>query len=387
VGEYSLKLHFLESIAVASGRCITMKKLSAAHKRALIIRARKQARRNRGRKKGAFRARTRQERLLNQVAYIRDVTNAAIRIQKDAVYVYPPAALSLKSNADDTLAFLHGVRLAASLNTNVNLKLENVESISPVCAIMLASELDRLSRVRRARPRITDFSAWHPAIASTLRQLNVFKLANVVDAPLPIDDGADEQFIDVRSGQVVDMELAYKDIENEVTKLAEFMNSQASLYGAIQEAILNANKWAFEKVGNADIPPVIRKRWWFLASYNLKKRRFSFLVYDHGQGIPATMRRFAADWLRHFSPLHTFNDADAIEAAIKKPHSTTKLDNRGRGLKEMRDLLEKFTKGTLRIISGTGEYVYHCDGSVDKRLYKTNIGGTIVSWEIYDNVG
>lgn len=189
----------------------------------------------------------------------------------------------------------------------------------------------------------------------------------------------------IRSATEVDMEKALKSLISEVDSIKEFVRSNPNLVGAVSEAITNVRQWAYNDM-SLPIPDTIRDRWWFLASYNVELRRFTIIVYDHGQGIPSTLRRLPLETLKVLFSDKLFSDADAIEAAFNVPRSATGEKNRGKGLKEMRNLVDKFPRGSLRVDSGRGSYVYDCgDGSVAKRLYKHDIGGTLITWEIYES--
>ncbi len=301
------------------------------------------------------------------------------------VRIVAPASLTLSQNTDQTIGFLQTIREVVPLGANtISVYLKDLKEMSPICAVLFASEMDRMKRLRGGTHRIPNDIGWQSEIKKMLNEIGVFDLVGVDNKPQPEQTEDAERYIKIRSANRVDMERAMRSLLTEVDSIVTFVKSNPHMVGAISEAITNVRQWAYNGM-TAEPPTEIRDRWWFLASYNIELRRFSILVYDHGQGIPATLRKLGWEKLKAFLSDELFNDADAIEAAFRVPRSATGESNRGKGLKEMRNLLEKFARGSLRVISGKGEYTYDCNGDIGKRLYNYDIGGTLVAWEIYES--
>lgn len=306
-------------------------------------------------------------------------------LQTGRVTIMAPQSLNLQADGDQTIGFLQTIREIVPLNVSqIAVRLDDLKRMSPTCAVLFASEMDRLKRVRGGSQTIPAENAWEPTIRKMLNEIGVFDLVEVANKPQPEISSSSEKFLTIRSATRVDMERALKSLISEVDSIREFVECNPHLFGAITEAITNVSQWAYNGFEQS-VPEVIRGRWWFLASYNLERRRFSILVFDHGQGIPTTLRRIGWEKLAKFLPNEMFTDADAIEAAFKIPRSATGEQHRGKGLPEMRALLEKFSRGSMRVVSGRGEYIYDCgDGSIAKKTYRHDIGGTLIAWEIFE---
>ena len=277
---------------------------------------------------------------------------------------------------------------------NIWVEFDEIKFIEPTSAMLLASEVHRWKLIRKLQYRAKKTGRWHDDIKRMLCDIGTFDLVPVRNSPIVLPIDAPEQFIKIRSGTNVDLERAIKEIGNQVSQIETFIDSDPSIYGAVQEAITNVIHWAYVDSG-AEVNEVIRQRWWFLASYNRDIRRFSLLVYDHGRGIPKTIRKKFVEEFRTealgilslFLPVGQWNDSYSIEAAFKYPRSASGHLYRGKGLVEMRNLLDRFTRGRLQVMSGQGVYTIHCDGRIESALKKYDIGGTLVAWEIYDTGG
>ncbi|WP_211211107.1 hypothetical protein [Asticcacaulis biprosthecium] len=311
-----------------------------------------------------------------------------VNVQYGHVSISAPEVLDLQEAGEATIGFLQTIREVVQLSPpTIGVTMQHIRRMSPTCALLFASEMDRMKRIHGGRHTIPADGFWDPGIKRMLNEIGVFELVGVDNMPEPQTPITAERYISIRSADIVDMERALRSLMTEVAAIATFVKATPKLYGAISEAITNVRQWAYKDI-QYQVPKQVFDRWWFLASYNEDKKRFSILVFDHGQGIPATLRRLGWEVLKNFLHSSLFSDADAIEAAFKNPRSATGEKNRGKGLREMRNLLDKFSKGTLRVVSGKGEYFYDCEnGGVEKRLYKHDIGGTLVAWEIYESDG
>lgn len=77
------------------------------------------------------------------------------------------------------------------------------------------------------------------------------------------------------------------------------------------------------------------------------------------------------------------SDGNLIKAAMRIGKTQTGLQNRGLGLDEMKDFIDRSGKGVLRIISGKGDYLYYSSGNEEVRNHKNSLEGTLIAWEIY----
>lgn len=164
----------------------------------------------------------------------------------------------------------------------------------------------------------------------------------------------------------------------------------------IQEAIINCVRHAYEYPQpdplskSAYVHP--EPRWWMFTQ--VKDGMLSVALCDLGIGIPASLRNAEGDQSNEewkFSIIQAFlekwgkdeSDAELIQAAFAIGRSKTKKPNRGKGLAEIKKVLEEAGKGNLQIYSGTGYYRFDpVTGEEKTRNYLNSAAGTLILWTI-----
>lgn len=165
----------------------------------------------------------------------------------------------------------------------------------------------------------------------------------------------------------------------------------------IQEAINNCTRHAYEY----DQPDPYSKsayvhpepRWWMFTQ--VKDGMLSVALCDLGIGIPTSLRNAEVDdnkdedWkipiIQDFLRIWGKGEADAelIQAAFELGRSKTKKPNRGKGLADIRNVLEEAGAGNLQIYSGTGYYKFDPITRDEKiRNYSDSAPGTLILWTI-----
>ncbi|WP_347340419.1 ATP-binding protein [Phenylobacterium glaciei] len=165
----------------------------------------------------------------------------------------------------------------------------------------------------------------------------------------------------------------------------EVMNDKVRgrLKGAVTEALLNVVDHAFAFPSDR---PSASHRWWIFGMADGDE--CSFVVYDAGAGIPATVPLSTAQAVvEAYAALQADErkaDYRLIKVAVERPMSRTGLAGRGRGLPEMRRLIDRVGDGMLWITSGRGHYVYaRGTEEVDHGLAMNNpLHGTLVVWRL-----
>lgn len=159
-------------------------------------------------------------------------------------------------------------------------------------------------------------------------------------------------------------------------------------YNAITESISNVWQHAYDPGFFKKDVPDSQKNWWIIVQRI--ESQFFIAVYDMGSGIPATIsaKPWAAALIESFSAMFNIKvlsslDAKSIKAAVDYGKSRFKLDNRGKGLTEAKDFVQRNPNGSMLIYSGTGHYEY--ETSTDKENLET-LGspflGTLIQWNL-----
>ena len=159
---------------------------------------------------------------------------------------------------------------------------------------------------------------------------------------------------------------------------------KVSMYEGLSEAITN--------VGHHAYPSIVvnsRKQWWVSASYNRQSRELFVMFYDQGAGIPVTL---PTQWhsFEHLREIFgRLNDSQKIEAAMKYGRSSTKLVERGKGLRNLVEFAKVHEEGRLSIYSLRGLYRLTRTGENETtetgmagQDHKTSIGGTLIEWSV-----
>jgi hypothetical protein len=162
-------------------------------------------------------------------------------------------------------------------------------------------------------------------------------------------------------------------------------------YNAITESISNVWQHAYDDVFFKVPVPESLRNWWIIVQ--CIDDQFFIAVYDMGAGIPKTIstKPWAADLIATISEwfdLKGFKvlaspDAKSIKAAVDYGKSRFKLDNRGKGLTEAKDFVQRNPMGSMIIFSGLGYYEYQTkDDKESLETLSTQFKGTLIQWNL-----
>lgn len=152
------------------------------------------------------------------------------------------------------------------------------------------------------------------------------------------------------------------------------------LYAAITESISNVGLHAYIGEGYEDFASRYGRKWWIITQR--VDDQFFIAVYDCGAGIPETIVR-KDFWPKLKELFLPGNDAEKIKAAVKLGGTRLDQNKHGKGLHEMRQLVEDNSKGALHIFSGEG--YYKSEPSKNEEVIKElprGIEGTLVQWNL-----
>lgn len=289
-------------------------------------------------------------------------------------------------NFDEIVLFLKTIRknsLISKRQYGVNFK--TIQSISPVAALLLTAEMDRWRRVKRTKLRPAELKKWNPTVRQLLNEMGFFEVLEIANPCLPEDKIADKdvEFIKFISGNESDGTYA-KRLRMSLENVAGTINTKIFMYNGLVEAMTNSVTHAYPRTRN--FHQALDKRWWMSGSFNKVTGRMFVMVYDQGVGIPTTLpysrfKEFIFGFLKSFGL--EGSDGNLIRAAMRVGKTQTGLQNRGLGLNEMKDFIDRSGKGILRIISGKGDYLYYSSGREEVRNHQNSLDGTLIAWEIY----
>jgi hypothetical protein len=120
----------------------------------------------------------------------------------------------------------------------------------------------------------------------------------------------------------------------------------------------------------------------------LKDDQLSVAICDLGIGIPSSLkqgRRWSIDQVFDFVDKIGLGRKDSyfIKAAMVLGRSRTNEEHRGKGLPELKTVIESVGAGYLKIFSDRGFYYYSTkDNKEDFGDFSTSIPGTLIQWKI-----
>lgn len=168
------------------------------------------------------------------------------------------------------------------------------------------------------------------------------------------------------------------------------------LYDVLAEAFTNVRQHAFNDGG---VSFEALKRWWLFSKYVAPDRftngNLYIAIYDMGVGIQTSMRsrlrrdevirERADDAVRRWMIEGKARQLDSVllRRAVENERSATGLKNRGLGLPEMREFVQKTNGGRLYILSGQAQYS-HIEEEGAGQVVGCNNGfpGTLILWSL-----
>lgn len=294
-----------------------------------------------------------------------------------------PDELSLTTNYDETLLFFTRLRRSIKERRRARLEFTTLRKLSPAASLMLAAELDRWRRLFAVKPRVIDYDNWDPDVRRMLQEMGLFELLSVGNPPLTEPGPKDPRLIRFRSDDRAVGDHAIE-LRKQLEHLAGPIGSRSQLFRGLSEAMTNVLRHAYPKDGKYELS-VLPNRWWMSGSVDPGTRTLRAMFFDQGVGIPSTLPRTKGiELLRGFMADLGLIDDDAsrIKAAMQMGRSRTGRPHRGKGLPDMCDLIDSVQRGSLRIVSGKGEYIYNGSGLEQLQTHKRSIGGTLIQWEI-----
>jgi hypothetical protein len=276
----------------------------------------------------------------------------------------------------------------------------NMRRITPVTALVLASEYDRAISLFEAPDwlRAINIEKWHPEVFATLRDVGFLSLLGVESKPadIVIRDGKYTvpflSGVKVRGALIDQLIRAMAELaDTSGVKDSETLLSRSRVYDGLGEAVQNVEDHAYP-FGAFINEPVVKK-WWMTGSVEPSNKKFTVAIYDQGISIPVSLPRwtrfaefrsaFAKACGLEFDVRAPERDGDAIAQAVELGRSSTGKSWHGKGLPLIREIVENCAGGTLRIVSRCGEYVYKRGGQPEHKSHPNlPLSGTLVEWDL-----
>jgi hypothetical protein len=306
-----------------------------------------------------------------------------LRMHSRYEWIKAPEQFSIETQGQCTelVEFIARLRRAALSPTSLVVRIDFSRTVRMTAAgtLLFAAELDRINALRSGRVTCT----WPTSdrVAQVLLHVGIFeKLGQVRQCKITAKD---VKYWKVDSGGEVRGELAAEAMQR---YRYLFPDEKQTLYRGITEAMTNTRQHAYEGERGDGFGNVL-PNWWMFSEY--REQRLIVAVCDLGIGIPRSLPKDKSGlWPKivlFLTDEHLLDeDANRIRAAIAVGTSRTNAEYRGKGLMEIRSVLDGLS-GKINIYSNCGIYRY--DAATQKETCltfppATSIHGTIVLWNI-----
>lgn len=315
--------------------------------------------------------------------YKKHIGTAINRIELEA-----PVIMNLDNS--ETLEFLNKVRVCSDdKNSSFYIDFTKIRSITPSCALVFASELDRFSLVRggKSRLRVVDFNKWKEDIKFLLRDMGLFNLLRIQNLPdsfMTAEYPSHIHFFKFVSDCCINgiKSTTFRDV---VAKHTSGIPNSKKLQEALGEAMDNALFHGYPESFIKE-SAMQQKRWWLSASFDNATNTLNLMFFDQGIGIPKSLPNVHPGL---FGTIVSLLDDDdkKIEAATKAGRSSTKSKYRGRGLPQIINYVKSYEKsGFIKITSGKGIYMLQKNedskATISLKVNRYDIQGTLIEWQI-----
>ncbi len=295
------------------------------------------------------------------------------------VWVRAPALFELQVvEAHERLVrFLYELRSAFTLSGTVCIDFRGTTRMIAGGTLLFYAELSRLLLIFPTKP-IRCIPSRDLVVNEVLQHLGIFSLLGYRHAVIPTRN--DVVTWNTASGTEVDGE--------EVGRLIESYDSVSPAVGlvfrGVAEAMLNSIQHGYlaDRKDGLATPP--EHRWWLFC--RIIEDTFFVAFCDLGIGIPRSLpKKYTSEMIAEARSLvsggRKASDALMIQAAMEIARTRTEKLGRGKGLADLRKVVDRVEGAELFLFSNRG-LVRYKDHAYRRLTYRKSILGTLVVWTI-----
>lgn len=300
-----------------------------------------------------------------------------------------PEILDLNANRNATLDLATACRTNCLVNRKRTiLDFSQTKLISSSAILYLVAEIDRCRKIAGVR-MLTGTYPRDKRLHRQMRDSGFFETLGVKAALDTAPKVFPLEYIKVSSGTQAEGKLAvdlrkalFGPHEEDVPK-----DKRGSFFRALTEAMTNVSQHAYPDDWEVGPIKVIKKGWWMVGHVNKLRKELKMMIVDQGIGIPRSLPRNYRDVLPAILAalkLQT-DDGAMIHAAMELGRSRMGQTHRGKGLNDLKKIIELCQAGTLRILSKKGEYKYRVRDGKSVSIVQDHtvpLNGTLVEWTI-----
>lgn len=325
-----------------------------------------------------------------KVRYLKHKVGSSYTQSADAKEViYAPVSIDYykEINFNKTNHFISKIKRAViNRGKRVSINFDNTSLITASAMISFLAEVDNLLSTSRIGRGCVTFT--HPKsdkIESILKQIGFYDLLKKDKRETKVYD--DVSYWNYASGTNSDSEHASEAMKEVEVKISQ--RAQKKLYKGFIEAMANCVEHAYFGLAQGNIEIT---KWWAFAG--IKENKLVVVICDKGIGIPCSLPLTRAESMiegvKNALKLKRLNDSSMIKIASRMGRTRTNQGNRGKGLKDIRAIIDSSNEGHLSIYSNKGYYRYFRNNlqlNDHMKEQKTSVCGTIIEWSIPLNAG
>ncbi|MEG1225835.1 MAG: ATP-binding protein [Hafnia sp.] len=290
-------------------------------------------------------------------------------------------------NFNKTNHFLNKIKkIVTKENGRVSIDFSQTKLITASAMISFLAETDNLINASKLGRNAISFT--HPKVEkveSVLKQIGFYELLKK-----PTRDTKtfkDVSYWNYASGVSSEPQKASDSMAEIEKKIS--IKARRKLYKGFSEAMANCVEHAYQNPAQVDD---VQTKWWAFAGVN--DDTLIVVICDKGIGIskslPLTRGSELIEKFKNALSLRKLNDSAMIKIASRMGRTSTGKSNRGKGLKDIKSIIDTFNSGHLSIYSNKGCYKYfRREGNLDDIMkeHKTSVCGTITEWSFPLNIG
>lgn len=306
------------------------------------------------------------------------------------VIIPVPEVLDLANNRHQTFEVARACRINCLLYKKPSLlDFSETKTISSAAILFLVAEIDRCRRFSGVK-MLTGTFPKDKVLNIQMRDSGFYEALGVRCNIEDKEKIFPMEYIKVRSGVQADGRIA-KELRHALLGPQEDLfdkGKRNSFFRGLSEAMTNVSQHAYPSDLIDGPIKTIDKGWWMLAHINKKSKQLKIMIVDQGVGIPRTLPRKYKEVMNEFFAtigVTSLTDGNIIRAAMEVGRSRTLQTNRGKGLNDLKEIIDKCQAGSLRILSKKGEYCYKiAKGRVEEVATSKDdsLNGTLVEWSI-----
>lgn len=300
--------------------------------------------------------------------------------------IFLPKILDLTKADDLTLELVRDIKRFVLLEKRpIRLIFNGVQDIQPGSLLLLLAEIHRC-RLVHGHSKLT---GTYPEKGSNLEKLlhstGFFSLLNVKSSVEKEPKRYPVEHIEFISDVKPPVGLSKKFREAMFGKKIQVsMNMRKQIFRAIGEAMINVGQHAYPTDSWQNHPT--KKRWWLSGHINKRNNLMTIMFCDLGVSIPRTLpKRYPMEYIRSalsLLPGIKPNDGEMIKAGMEIGRSQTNESNRGKGLNDMKRIIDEAGEGELHIFSRRGCYRYSPGRPDQIRSLEVAVDGTLIKWTV-----